>query len=82
MPRNLHIVPSDLDTLRADILDVVNRMVDLIDEQDARIAALEAGQDAGHRHLDSFQPGGTGPHLILPEHVAGWLSRNQQESAA
>lgn len=33
------------------------------------------------RHLASFQPGGTGPHLILPEYVADWIARNQQEAA-
>ena len=28
------------------------------------------------RHLESFQPGGSGPHIILPQHIADWISRN------
>jgi len=33
------------------------------------------------RHLESFQPGGAGPHMIMPEHVADWMSRNGQQVA-
>lgn len=119
MQRNLHIVSGEtaMETLRADILDVVNRLVDQLEELHDRVAALESGRQtetrvidfaasrrswsvkqlatdlnvhpntvlnwlalpADHpRHLESFQPGGAGPHLILPEHIADWLARNQE----
>lgn len=31
------------------------------------------------KHLDTFQPGGTGKHLILPEHVYQWMTRNSAD---